>query len=250
MQRLSDGVKSPEEAHADERSTLIPNSTHWPRCPPSWLMWHLRRVCTHSTVVTTRLTRHRNLAKQPIQARLDQAPSLMHSEHSDAEPGTASSCSSLPGEGEVVATSADDRINSARGGRDGSTRGGQGGDGARSASGARSAKQLDDSIFTMRAIGVVRSPFKQKFGIPRQPGLAPAAVATIELRPPFNNVDAVRGLEGWSHVWITFVFHGISEQQVCVALHRDVRATRRHAALVVVLCFHVLDVKLCSCFSP
>ena len=54
---------------------------------------------------------------------------------------------------------------------------------------------------------MIRSCFKQKFGIPRQPGLAPAAFAELELLPPFNHPDAVRGLEEWSHVWVTFVFH-------------------------------------------
>lgn len=63
----------------------------------------------------------------------------------------------------------------------------------------------------MHAIGVVRSPFKQKFGIPRQPGLAPSAVSTIELLPPYNTVDAVRGLDEWSHVWVEFVFHKTME---------------------------------------
>ncbi|MBK7982295.1 MAG: tRNA (N6-threonylcarbamoyladenosine(37)-N6)-methyltransferase TrmO [Candidatus Competibacteraceae bacterium] len=58
-------------------------------------------------------------------------------------------------------------------------------------------------------IGVVRSCFRQKFGIPRQPGLAPAARATLELLPPYNQPAAVRGLEGFSHVWLVFVFHGI-----------------------------------------
>ena len=210
-------------------------------------MWQLRRACTHSVVVTTRLarvTRRRTITQQ-------QPLSLMHSE---AKPGTAgtSSSSSMAGECEAVATSSDDRRKGPRGGSDGSTPGGQGGTGARSASASASGasardstKPHDDSIFTMRAIGVVRSPFKQKFGIPRQPGLAPAAVATVELQPPFNNVDAVRGLEGWSHVWITFVFHGIPEQQVCVAMYSTYRM---HAVHVVVLCFHVLDFKLCSYF--
>ena len=39
--------------------------------------------------------------------------------------------------------------------------------------------------FATRAVGVVSSPYKQKFGIPRQPGLAPAAVSTIEMLPPY-----------------------------------------------------------------
>lgn len=61
--------------------------------------------------------------------------------------------------------------------------------------------------FTFPAIGIVHSCFKEKFGIPRQPGLAPLARAEIELLPPFNEPAAFDGLEGCSHLWIQFVFH-------------------------------------------
>ncbi len=62
-------------------------------------------------------------------------------------------------------------------------------------------------MFTFDTIGVIHSCFKEKFGIPRQPGLVPAARAVLELLPPYNRAEAVRGLEGFSHIWITFVFH-------------------------------------------
>lgn len=58
-------------------------------------------------------------------------------------------------------------------------------------------------------VGIVRSCFREKFGIPRQPGLAPAARATLELLSPYNQPAAVRGLEGFSHIWLVFAFHGI-----------------------------------------
>ncbi|MDN0084339.1 tRNA (N6-threonylcarbamoyladenosine(37)-N6)-methyltransferase TrmO [Crenobacter sp. SG2305] len=60
---------------------------------------------------------------------------------------------------------------------------------------------------TFAPIGVIHSPYKEKFGIPRQPSLVPAARITLELVPPFDQPDAVRGLEAFSHVWIHFVFH-------------------------------------------
>lgn len=59
----------------------------------------------------------------------------------------------------------------------------------------------------MPAIGVVHSCYKEKFGIPRQPGLAPASTGIIRLLPPYNLADAVRGLEQNSHIWVQFVFH-------------------------------------------
>jgi tRNA-Thr(GGU) m(6)t(6)A37 methyltransferase TsaA len=62
-------------------------------------------------------------------------------------------------------------------------------------------------MFSFEPVGVIHSCFKEKFGIPRQPGLAPDARAVLELLPPYNRVEAVRGLEGFSHVWLSFVFH-------------------------------------------
>lgn len=61
--------------------------------------------------------------------------------------------------------------------------------------------------FQFQAIGTVRSCFTDKFGIPRQPGLAPAARAQLELLPPYDDPLALEGLELCSHIWIQFVFH-------------------------------------------
>ena len=65
---------------------------------------------------------------------------------------------------------------------------------------------------TLTHIGIVHSIFKKKFGIPRQPGLVSEASATIELLPPFNNEQFVRGLEGFSHIWVLFVFHASADE--------------------------------------
>lgn len=60
----------------------------------------------------------------------------------------------------------------------------------------------------MQPIGYIRSCFPEKFGIPRQAGLVAEARATLKLLPPFDTPEAVRGLEGFSHLWLIFVFHG------------------------------------------
>ncbi|MBC3410057.1 tRNA (N6-threonylcarbamoyladenosine(37)-N6)-methyltransferase TrmO [Pseudomonas sp. SWRI107] len=62
-------------------------------------------------------------------------------------------------------------------------------------------------------VGIVRSCFKEKFAIPRQPQLAPAARGVLELLPPFNQGDAVAGLEQVSHVWLLFLFHEALEDK-------------------------------------
>ena len=61
--------------------------------------------------------------------------------------------------------------------------------------------------FQFQAIGFIESCYKEKFGVPRQPGLAPDATGQLKLVAPFNQADAVRGLESSSHIWLQFVFH-------------------------------------------
>lgn len=61
--------------------------------------------------------------------------------------------------------------------------------------------------YSVSPIGFVRSCFKEKFAIPRQPQLAPAARGVLELVAPFDQGEAVQGLEQVSHVWLLFLFH-------------------------------------------
>jgi len=61
--------------------------------------------------------------------------------------------------------------------------------------------------YQFQPIGIVHSCFKEKFGIPRQPGLVPAAEGRLEILPPYNRREAFRALEDYSHLWLVFVFH-------------------------------------------
>lgn len=67
--------------------------------------------------------------------------------------------------------------------------------------------------YSVTPIGFVRSCFKEKFAIPRQPQLAPAARGVLELVPPFDQAEAVQGLEQVSHVWLLFLFHQALEDK-------------------------------------
>nr|WP_320136876.1 tRNA (N6-threonylcarbamoyladenosine(37)-N6)-methyltransferase TrmO [uncultured Amphritea sp.] len=62
------------------------------------------------------------------------------------------------------------------------------------------------SPLVFEPIAIIHSGYKEKFGIPRQPGLARSMTASIELLPPYNSADAVRGLEQCSHIWLLFIF--------------------------------------------
>lgn len=61
--------------------------------------------------------------------------------------------------------------------------------------------------FQFDVIGHIESPYKEKFAIPRQPGLVPGGAGRLYLHPPFNDPNTVRGLEQFSHIWVLFVFH-------------------------------------------
>lgn len=61
--------------------------------------------------------------------------------------------------------------------------------------------------YPVEVIGRVRSCFVEKFGIPRQAGLAPDAVAELELSGKFSRKEMVQGLAQFSHIWVMFLFH-------------------------------------------
>ena len=60
---------------------------------------------------------------------------------------------------------------------------------------------------TFSTIAKIHSPYKEKFAVPRQPGLVPSAKAQIEILPPYDDINAFSDLVGFSHIWLVFVFH-------------------------------------------
>ena len=58
----------------------------------------------------------------------------------------------------------------------------------------------------MQVIARIRSPFAEKFGIPRQSGVVEDVQAMVVFEPAYRNPDAVRGLEGFSHIWLIWQF--------------------------------------------
>ena len=60
--------------------------------------------------------------------------------------------------------------------------------------------------YSMRVIARIHSDFSTKFGVPRQSGLVDALESTIVFEPEFRNADALRGLDGFSHLWLVWVF--------------------------------------------
>lgn len=69
-----------------------------------------------------------------------------------------------------------------------------------------SADSLD-----LKPIGVIHSCFSEKFGIPRQAGLVKNATAELELYKEFGREEMFRGLDQFSHIWVSFIFHKVIE---------------------------------------
>ncbi len=61
-------------------------------------------------------------------------------------------------------------------------------------------------MYSTSPIAVIETPYKEKFSVPRQPRLVPSASARIKLLGDLNCLEAIRGIEQFSHLWILFLF--------------------------------------------
>ena len=74
-------------------------------------------------------------------------------------------------------------------------------------------------------IGYMHSPYKEKFGIPRQPNLVQVE-SYIEMAAPYNDLLAFEGIEAFSHLWLLWQFHDNKNQQDGGAFRPQVRPPR------------------------
>jgi len=70
----------------------------------------------------------------------------------------------------------------------------------------RTKVDLPDT-YQFHPIGFVCSIFREKFGVPRQPGLAASIEAQVRMTAPYNDIQAFEDLNQCSHIWLQFVFH-------------------------------------------
>lgn len=64
----------------------------------------------------------------------------------------------------------------------------------------------------MHPIGTFRSPFTTKFGIPRQSGVIEDIEGEVVFEKPYDNPDAIRGIEGFDYLWLIWEFSANKEQ--------------------------------------
>ncbi len=62
------------------------------------------------------------------------------------------------------------------------------------------------TVLSMEVIARIHTDLPEKFGVPRQSGLVPGLRGTVVFEPAFRNPDALRGIEGFSHLWLLFQF--------------------------------------------
>lgn len=67
-------------------------------------------------------------------------------------------------------------------------------------------------MHTLNTIAVIRTDFKEKFGIPRQSGIVNDTIGRIVFEPCYRNRDALRGLDGYSHLWLIWGFSEHTEK--------------------------------------
>ena len=58
----------------------------------------------------------------------------------------------------------------------------------------------------LKVIARIRTDFPEKFGIPRQAGIVPELEALVVFEPEYRDPEALRGLEGFSHIWVIWQF--------------------------------------------
>ena len=71
---------------------------------------------------------------------------------------------------------------------------------------------VHSETYEIEPIAHIRTPFPEKFGIPRQSGLVAEAKGTIVFDPKYRDPDALRGIEGFSHLWLIWGFSAVEQE--------------------------------------
>lgn len=73
-------------------------------------------------------------------------------------------------------------------------------------------------MISLNVIATLRTCYTDKFGVPRQPGLVPSAWGVIEFEPAYRRVEAVRGIEAFSHLWLITQFHLVGQEPTALTV--------------------------------
>ena len=79
---------------------------------------------------------------------------------------------------------------------------------------------------TIEPVAVLHSPIEGKFGVPRQSGLADSLECELELLPPYNREEALRGLDGFDYIWLIWEFSLNGREEAADHISLTVRPPR------------------------
>ena len=74
---------------------------------------------------------------------------------------------------------------------------------------------MENNLIT---VAKIHTEFPEKFGIPRQSGLVPSLRAEIVFEPEFRSMDAIRGLEEFSHIWLLWSFSKANSKNISLTV--------------------------------
>ena len=66
--------------------------------------------------------------------------------------------------------------------------------------------KASENALTLEVVARIRNDFPTKFGLPRQSGLSSSLISKIVFEPQYRNPDLLRGIEGYSHLWLIWGF--------------------------------------------
>jgi tRNA-Thr(GGU) m(6)t(6)A37 methyltransferase TsaA len=67
-------------------------------------------------------------------------------------------------------------------------------------------RKASENALTLDVVARIRNDFPTKFGLPRQSGLSSSLISKIVFEPDYRNPDLLRGIEGYSHLWLIWGF--------------------------------------------
>ena len=73
------------------------------------------------------------------------------------------------------------------------------------------AAEASEQEVAISPVGIIESPYREKFSVPRQSGLASNVSSRIRILPPYDTEDAFRGIGEFSHLWLIFGFSLIED---------------------------------------
>ena len=93
-----------------------------------------------------------------------------------------------------------------------------------------------------KTIAHIETDFTTKFGVPRQAGLIPELEGRIIFEPEYRIADALRGLEGYSHLWLIWEFHEVRSEELGVRSYRNAYFSIKSTVRIyepALTCFHL-----------